>query len=99
MVEFEWWGIYGDSPHECSGGAVCDALTGAVVCNGPKAILPFRLGETRLFTLLSRIFARGVESAMKEVAPGVSLELAVRPGSPGGMLFGPGACAFSGVLR
>ena len=31
------------------GGAVHDALTGAFVCNGPKAVLPFRLGQTRLF--------------------------------------------------
>ena len=30
-------------------GTVHDALTGAFVCNGPKAVLPFRLGETRLF--------------------------------------------------
>ena len=31
------------------GGEVHDVLTGAFVCNGPKAVLPFRLGETRLF--------------------------------------------------
>ena len=30
-------------------GTVRDALTGALVCNGPKAVFPFRLGETRLF--------------------------------------------------
>ena len=31
-------------------GPVRDALTGAFVCNGPRAVLPFRLGETRLFS-------------------------------------------------
>ena len=32
-----------------SRGTVRDALTGAFICNGPKAVLQFRLGETRLF--------------------------------------------------
>ena len=32
-----------------SPGAVHDALSDAFVCNGPKAVLSFRLGETRLF--------------------------------------------------
>ena len=32
-------------------GAVTDALSGDFVCNGPKATLPFRLGETRLFKM------------------------------------------------
>ena len=32
-----------------SSGAVHDALSDAFVCNGPKAVLSFRLGETRLF--------------------------------------------------
>jgi hypothetical protein len=26
-----------------------DALSGEFVCEGPKTVLPFRLGETRLF--------------------------------------------------
>ena len=32
-------------------GAVRDALNGKFVCDGPKATLPFRLGETRLFRI------------------------------------------------
>ena len=39
-------------------GAVHDALSGAFVCNGPKAVLPFRLGQTRLFkrgTVISKL--------------------------------------------
>ena len=35
-------------------GAVHDALNGGFVCTGPKATLPFRLGETRLFLCVPR---------------------------------------------
>ena len=37
-----------------SPGAVYDALNGEFVCNGPKATLPFRMGETRLFKTSAR---------------------------------------------
>ena len=32
-------------------GVVKDAINGTFVCNGPKAVLPFRMGETRLFNV------------------------------------------------
>ena len=41
-----------EGPLELDFGDACtvsDALTGAFVCNGPKAVLQFRMGETRLF--------------------------------------------------
>ena len=37
-----------------SPGTVYDALNGEFVCNGPKATLPFRMGETRLFRTSAR---------------------------------------------
>ncbi len=37
-----------------SSSAVYDAFNGSFVCSGPKATLPFRLGETRLFRVGDR---------------------------------------------
>ena len=46
-------------------GAVVDALGGEFVCNGPKASIPFRLGETRIFRMSAPDAMRG--PALKDV--------------------------------
>ena len=46
-------------------GAVMDALGGEFVCNGPKASIPFRLGETRIFRMSVPDVMRG--PALKDV--------------------------------
>ena len=52
-----------------SDGAVRDALSGKFVCVGPKAELPFRLGETRLFMIAPPAASKSVGAQIRLEKP------------------------------